>query len=84
MDNKGKWKSFTIRDKINILAQIDVHIGTCTELVSRLGLSSVSTLNTVKNCEETETSYVQCGPFSKQQKSSEHSPLEELESALAA
>jgi hypothetical protein len=26
MDNKGKWKSFTISNKINILAQADAHM----------------------------------------------------------
>jgi hypothetical protein len=44
MDNKGKWKSFTISDKINILAQVDAHIGTHVELASCLRFS-VSTLN---------------------------------------
>jgi hypothetical protein len=29
MDNKGNWKSFTISDKISILAQVDAYIGTC-------------------------------------------------------
>jgi hypothetical protein len=38
----------------------------------------------VKNHEETETSFIQCRPFSKQRKSLKHSPLEKLESALAA
>jgi hypothetical protein len=38
----------------------------------------------VKNHGETERSFAQCGPFSKQQKSLKSSLLEELESALAA
>jgi hypothetical protein len=38
----------------------------------------------VKNYDEIERSYVKCGPFSKQQKSLKLSPLEKLESALAA
>jgi hypothetical protein len=38
----------------------------------------------VKNHEETERSFVQCGSFSKQQQSLKYSLLEELESALAA
>jgi hypothetical protein len=38
----------------------------------------------MKNCEETERSFTQCGPFSKQQKSLKCLSLEELESALAA
>jgi hypothetical protein len=64
--------------------QIDMHVGTCVELATRLKLS-MSTVNTiVKNCEEIERNYVQCGPFSKQWKSLKHLPLEELESALAA
>jgi hypothetical protein len=68
MDNKGKRKSFTISDKINILAEVDAHIGTHVELTSHCRLS-VSMLNTnVKNREEIERRYVQCGPFSKQQK----------------
>jgi hypothetical protein len=29
MDNKGKPKSLRVSDKINILAQVDAHIGTC-------------------------------------------------------
>jgi hypothetical protein len=54
-----------ISDKINILAQVDAHIGTCVELTSRLRLS-VPALNTlVNNLEETEIKYVQCGPFFK-------------------
>jgi hypothetical protein len=36
------------------------------------------------NHEEIERRYVQCGPSSKQQKSLKYSPLEKLESALAA
>jgi hypothetical protein len=36
----------------------------------------------VKNHEEIERSYIQCGPFSKQQISVECLPLERLESAL--
>jgi hypothetical protein len=71
-------------DKISILAQVSAHIGPHIELVSQLGLS-VSSLNTaVKSHEEIERSYVQCGPFSKQQKSLNCLLLEKLESALAA
>jgi hypothetical protein len=81
---KGKWKSFMSSEKINILAKVGAHIGTCIEPVSPLGLP-VPTLNTiVKNCEEIERSYVQCKTFSKQGKSLKHSLLEELEFALAA
>jgi hypothetical protein len=68
----------------NILAQVYAHTGTRVELASWLR-RSLSTLNTiVTNSEEIEISYVQCGPFSKQRKSLKHSPLEKLESALAA
>jgi hypothetical protein len=38
----------------------------------------------MKDCEDFERSFVQCGPFSKQLKALKCSPLEELESALAA
>jgi hypothetical protein len=83
MDNKGKPKSLTISDIINILEHVDAHIGTHVEEASQLRLS-VSTLNPiVKELEETERSLIKCGPFSNQRKSSKCSLLEELESALA-
>jgi hypothetical protein len=67
-----------------ILVQADAHIGTHVEMASHLRYS-MSMLNTiVKNTEETEGSYTQWGPFSKERKSLKHSPLEKLESALAA
>jgi hypothetical protein len=51
MDNKGKWKSFTIGDIIN-WAQVYAHIGTHVELASCLR-PLVSMLNTiVKNYKE--------------------------------
>jgi hypothetical protein len=63
MDNKQNWKSFTIRDKIQILVHADAHNETHAELVSHLRLS-VSMLNTiVKNHEETERRYVERGPL---------------------
>jgi hypothetical protein len=63
MNNKEKQKSFS--DKIYNFAQADAHIGIHAELASHLRLS-VSTLNTaVKNHEETERRYVQCGTFCK-------------------
>jgi hypothetical protein len=68
MYNKGKWKSFTVSDIINTLVQADAHIGTHAELASHL-IFSVSMLNTtVNNIKQTEQSYTQCGPFSKEQK----------------
>jgi carbonic anhydrase/acetyltransferase-like protein (isoleucine patch superfamily) len=48
-------------------------------------LEILSTLNAiVKNHEETERRHVQCGPFSKQQKTLKCSSLEKMESAVAA
>jgi hypothetical protein len=59
-----------------------MHIGRSVELELQLGLS-MSSLNTpVKNLEEIERCYAQCGIFSKQQKSLKHSPVEELELAF--
>jgi hypothetical protein len=82
MDNKGKWKSFTISDKISVLVQVDGHTGTHAELASRLR-SSVSLLNTImKNHEEIERSFIPCGPFSEQLKSLKCLPLKKLESSL--
>jgi hypothetical protein len=40
MDNKGKRKSFTVSDKINILAEVDAHIGTRVEVESWLRLEA--------------------------------------------
>jgi hypothetical protein len=48
MDNKGRPKSLTISDKINILVQGDAHIGTHVEQASWLRLS----LPTQPYCEE--------------------------------
>jgi hypothetical protein len=45
MDNKGKWKSFTIREEIDILVQVDAHIGTCVELALHLRLFSGHTIH---------------------------------------
>jgi hypothetical protein len=39
---------------------------------------------TVKNSKETERSYIQCGPSSRQRESQKHSPQKKLESVLAA
>jgi hypothetical protein len=79
-------KSHTIGHKVSIciLAKVDANIGTHVELASCLRLS-VPTLNlTVKSHKETERSFVECGPFSKQQKTLKCLSLEKLESALAA
>jgi hypothetical protein len=65
--------------KRNILVQVDVHIGTHVEQASWLRIS-LPTLNPIlKDHEELERSFVQCGPSSKQQKSLKYSPLEELD-----
>jgi hypothetical protein len=64
VDSKGKRKSFTISDKINILAQIDALIGTHVELASHLRLSVPVQNTTVKNCEEIEGRYVGLSPSS--------------------
>jgi hypothetical protein len=74
----------TTSDKINISEQGDAYIGTYLEQASHLRLS-VSTLNTtMKDCEDFEGGFVQCGPFSKQLKALQCPPLEELEYALAS
>jgi L-2-hydroxyglutarate oxidase LhgO len=75
---------FTISVKINILVQVDAHIDTFAKLASQLRLPVFMLNTTVKSCEETERSYIQCGPFSMQRKSLKCSSLEKLESALAA
>jgi hypothetical protein len=69
---------------MNIIVEVDAHIGTCVELASQLRLP-VSALDTiVKNNDETEGNYVHCGPLPEQCKSLKCSPLEVLESALAS
>jgi hypothetical protein len=73
-----------ISDEINISAEGDAHIGTRVKLATRLRVSVSTQITLVKNHEETETSFVQCRPFSKQRKSLKHSPLVKLESPLAA
>jgi hypothetical protein len=82
MNNKGKWKSFS--DKINNFSQADAHIGIRVEQASHLRLSVSTLTTTVKNCETTERTYVQCGTFCKQQKLLKHLPVKKLETALAA
>jgi hypothetical protein len=44
--DKRMWKSFMIREKIDVLAKVDVHTGTYGDLVLQWGLWG-STLNTV-------------------------------------
>jgi hypothetical protein len=66
MDNKGKWKSITVSDKMNILVQIVAHIGTCVELASQLRLSVLTLDTIVKKHEGIGKNYVQCGPSRKQ------------------
>jgi hypothetical protein len=84
MDNRGKQKSFAAVDEINTLLQGDAHVGTHVELALQMRLSVTTVSTIVLNSEETEKSYIHCGPSSKQWKSLKHSPLKELESTLAA
>jgi hypothetical protein len=74
---------FSIDEKMQILAEVDVHMGTGVDLAAMLGLS-VSTLNTVvSKRSEIEESYMRCGPsFSKECKSLKTSPLEEFETII--
>jgi hypothetical protein len=82
MNNKGKQKSFS--DKIYILHKL-MHI---LEYVLnwhhtlRLLVSMLNT--TVKNREESDRRYVQCGTSCKQQNLLQHLLLEKLETALAS
>jgi hypothetical protein len=83
MHNKGKHKSLTVSDKINILPQVDAYTGTHVEQATWLRFS-VPILNpTVKNREDTERSFIQSRPF-KQQTSLKYLPPKEMDSALAA
>jgi hypothetical protein len=63
MDNNGKWKSFAVSNKINILAQNDAHISSRAELAQQLRLSASMLNIVVKNREETERRYVRCDLF---------------------
>lgn len=84
MNSKGKPISLIVSDEAAVLVLVNAYIGTNGEQASWMRLS-VSTLNPVmKNHEETGRSFVRCRPFSKQWKSLKCSPLEELESTLAA
>jgi hypothetical protein len=65
VNNKGKLKSLTVSDKINILVEVDVHTGAHIEQVSRLRLPVPTLHLIVKSHEETERRYVHYGPFSK-------------------
>jgi hypothetical protein len=56
MDNKGKPKSVTISDEINILVHADAHIGTHIEQASLLRLPMLTVNPTVKKHEESERS----------------------------
>jgi hypothetical protein len=76
-------KVFSIDEKLQIIAEVDTHMGTRVDLAALLG-SSVSTLNvTVSIWSEIEKSYSCCRPsFYKECKSLKTSPLEELEAIL--
>jgi hypothetical protein len=78
-----KRKSFSIQEKMDILAQVDANKETRVALAARLRIAP-STLNTiVKSRKDIEKFYAQCGRFSNQRKSLKQSPFEELESLLA-
>jgi hypothetical protein len=78
---KRKWRSFTISDKIAIVANFDAYIETCADLASQLELPVSKT--TFKNHETIERSSIKCGHFSKQWKSLTHLPLKKMESGLS-
>jgi hypothetical protein len=61
-----------ISDEINIPGEGDELIGVRVELASRLRLSVSTLITVVKNREEIERSYVQCGLFSEQWKLLKH------------
>jgi len=68
---------FSRDEKMQILAKVNAHMGTCVALVAMLGLL-VSMLNTiVSKWSEIEKSYLCCGPpFFKEPKPMETLPLE--------
>ena len=76
---------FSVEEKMQILAEVDAHMGTRVDLAAMLGLS-VSTLHKIVSKQsEIEKSYMHCGPsFSEEPKSLKTSPLEELETILSA
>jgi molybdopterin-guanine dinucleotide biosynthesis protein len=78
-------KAFSVDEKMQILAEVDAHVGTQVDLVAVLGLS-VSALNKiVSKRSEVEKSYSHFGPlFYKEPKSLKTWPLEELETILLA
>jgi hypothetical protein len=67
-----------------MLAQADAYIGIHGELASWLRLSVPILDPVVKNREEIQRSFVQCGPSSKRRKPLKCLPLEEVASELAA
>ena len=79
---EGKQTSFTASHKIYILATVHEHIGICDDLETQLRLP-VSEANTTVEFNTATGSYIQYGPFSKQQTALQQWLLEEPESALA-
>jgi len=73
-------KVFPVDEKMQILTEVNSHVGTRVDLAAMLGLS-VSMINTtVSQQSGIEDSYLCCGPsFSKEHKSQKTSPLEKLE-----
>jgi hypothetical protein len=80
MKMREKCKVFPVDKKLQILAEVNSHVGTQVDLATMLGLS-VSMLNTILSQQsEIEYSYLCCGPsFSKECKSLKTLPLEKLE-----
>jgi hypothetical protein len=76
-------KMFSVDENLQIIAEVDAHMGTWVDLAALIGLS-VSKLNMIVSIwSEIEKSYSCCGPsFSKECKSLKTLPLEELETIL--
>jgi len=80
--DKGKQTSHMASHKIYILATVHELIGICDDLEKQLRLPA-SKANTTVEFFTATVSYIQCGPFSKQQTALKRWLLEESESALA-
>jgi hypothetical protein len=80
--DEGKQISFIASHKIYILAAVHELIGICDDLEKLLRLP-VSEAHTTVEFHTSTGSYIQCGPFSKQQTAMKQWLLEESESALA-
>jgi hypothetical protein len=82
---KKQCEVFSIDEKMQILPEVDAHVGTWVDLAAVLDLSVLMLNMVVSKRSEIEKSYSRCGPlFSKERKSLKTSPLEELETILLA